>query len=376
MNPIQFSLQTLLLCFVVVAAAVGLCGPGGLLLAAIVLGVAGYVRTAKHRGKAWLKACLALLFLLCSGSLLTVPPSGPARQAARKSCCMNNERQIALAFMAYEQDHGHLPPAYIADANGKPMHSWRVLILPYLDRKDIYDAYDFNEPWNGPHNRRFASVAMSEFTCPSQRNAKSQFCTNYVAVVGPGTAWPGDKTTTTAEISRADGCLNTLSLVELPNSDINWMEPRDFSFDELCAKITSEKRKKLFDAHDHRSVVSFVDGNQRSYSDRFLEKNIAGMATTNGGEEIDLESDPGPDAEPEPFIAPHWRIMISLVILFGTALLIIYRPLPKADERKEEPEEEIRFEDTSAPERKLTDGSRDSEANRDPSQPSPPAPLP
>ena len=34
------------------------------------------------------------------------------------------------------------------------MHSWRVLLLPYLDRSDLYKAYDFTEPWDGPNNRK------------------------------------------------------------------------------------------------------------------------------------------------------------------------------------------------------------------------------
>jgi hypothetical protein len=125
----------------------------------------------------------------------------------------------------------------------------------------------------------------------------------------------------------------------LSNSDINWMEPRDLSHDELCAKMTSEKRKKLFDAHAHHTVVSFADEHQSTYSDRFLEKNIAGMLTTNGGENIDLENDPGPDPEPESLIAPHWRILISLSIMLSTALVIIYRPLPKSGAKSPAPAE-------------------------------------
>ena len=54
----------------------------------------------------------------------------------------------------YEDEHGCFPPAYVADASGRPMHSWRVLILPYLDQQQLYDQYDFSEPWNGPNNQQ------------------------------------------------------------------------------------------------------------------------------------------------------------------------------------------------------------------------------
>jgi hypothetical protein len=349
MTSMQFSLQTLLLCFVVVAAAVGLCDAWGILVAAVVLGVAGYLRIAKDRSKAWWNLFVVILVLSCGGLFLSsITPIG-SREASRSSCCRNNQFQIALALLNYETDHGHLPPAYIADASGKPMHSWRLLILPYLDRKDLYDAYDFNEPWDGPRNRRLASTVLSIFTCPSHRNAKNPSLTNYLAVVGPGTAWPGEKTTTTAEISAADGCSSTLMLVELPDSDINWMEPRDLSFDELCNKMTPEKRRMLFDAHSHRSVVTFADGRSAVFSNRFLEKNVAAMLTKDGGERIDLENDPGSDADPDSIVAPEWRISISLLVLAGTTLLIIYRPLPGNENRPRESKlDEIRAHNAGA----------------------------
>ena len=65
------------------------------------------------------------------------------------------------ALQAYHQANGCFPPAYIADKNGKPMHSWRVLILPYLDYDDLYKAYDFSEPWDGPKNKTAAGHAAS-----------------------------------------------------------------------------------------------------------------------------------------------------------------------------------------------------------------------
>src|SRR5262245_48474313 len=68
--------------------------------------------------------------------------------------CRTNLWQLGLALHNYYNEHGHFPPPYVADAAGKSMHSWRVLILPYLGRQDLYDAYDLNEPWNGPSNRK------------------------------------------------------------------------------------------------------------------------------------------------------------------------------------------------------------------------------
>src|SRR5436190_7601184 len=69
------------------------------------------------------------------------------REAARRMQCSNHLKQIGLALQNYHDEYKSLPPAYIADTEGKPMHSWRVLILPFMEQKPLYDKYDFNEPW-------------------------------------------------------------------------------------------------------------------------------------------------------------------------------------------------------------------------------------
>jgi Protein of unknown function (DUF1559) len=62
-----------------------------------------------------------------------------------------------LAVANYHETYGCFPPAYVADRDGKPIHSWRVLILPFLEQQELYRAYNFDEPWNGPNNRKLAS---------------------------------------------------------------------------------------------------------------------------------------------------------------------------------------------------------------------------
>src|SRR5438105_1376638 len=101
--------------------------------------------------------CLMGMFVfLATLAALLLPLVSSARPAARRNACGNNMKQIELALLNYHDANKSFPPAYVADAEGKPMHSWRVLILPYLERNDLYQQYDFNEPWNGPHNSRLA----------------------------------------------------------------------------------------------------------------------------------------------------------------------------------------------------------------------------
>ncbi|MCH7990236.1 MAG: DUF1559 domain-containing protein [Planctomycetes bacterium] len=86
---------------------------------------------------------------------------------SRRGQCKNNLKQIGIAFYNYHDEYGSFPPAYIADENGNPMHSWRVLILPFMDQQELYDQYRFDEPWNGPHNSQLTEHVPELFWFPS-----------------------------------------------------------------------------------------------------------------------------------------------------------------------------------------------------------------
>jgi hypothetical protein len=131
--------------------------------------------------------------------------------------------------------HGSFPPAYVADKNGKPMHSWRVLILPYLDHGALYKLYNFSEPWDGPNNKKLLALRPNIYACPSDASATGagSVQTSYVAPMGPNAAWSGAKPRTTADFTA--GMSNSVMLVEAANSGIAWTEPRDLSLESLAA---------------------------------------------------------------------------------------------------------------------------------------------
>src|SRR4051794_6238477 len=82
-----------------------------------------------------------------------------AREAARSSQCIGNLKQLGLGLLNYKSRHGCSPPAYVADAAGKPLYSWRVLLMADLDRAEGYfggriaGGFRFDEPWDSPSNR-------------------------------------------------------------------------------------------------------------------------------------------------------------------------------------------------------------------------------
>ena len=169
--------------------------------------------------------------------MLLLPAVQSAREAARRMTCTNNLKQIGLALHNYYQTYKCFPPAYIANKNGKPMHSWRVLILPFLECNSLYKQYDFNEPWDGPNNRKLMAFRPRLYTCPCDDSALAPdgTTTSYLAVVGANAAWHRDKVSSIADFTLHEQAANTIMLIETANSGIQWTEPRDLDLDHLAS---------------------------------------------------------------------------------------------------------------------------------------------
>ena len=219
----QFRLSTLFLLFVVLWSSLAVFGGWGIFVFIIlVIGAMSIVRPL------WFLPFFAFLLLIA----LLLPAVARARAFAYRLMCESNVKCIAMALHNYHQVNGCFPPAYIADKNGKPMHSWRVLILPYLEGDALYKQYNFNEPWDGPNNKQLLAARPRIYACSCDRSAYMQHatCTSYVAVVGSNAVWPGK------EPGRIPKILSeTIMLVETSDDHIPWTEPRDLDLDSLRA---------------------------------------------------------------------------------------------------------------------------------------------
>ena len=139
----------------------------------------------KRRSAFTLVELLVVIAIIAMLVTLLLPAVQAAREAARRTQCINNLKQIQLAILNYESANGHMPPAYTVDENGNPMHSWRVLILPYMEEVGVYDRYDLSEPWDSPANLALTqSYIPPQYQCPSNAPGMSTN-TDYLAVEGP-----------------------------------------------------------------------------------------------------------------------------------------------------------------------------------------------
>ena len=164
--------------------------------------------------------------------VISLPGREMARAPARSSQCRNRLKLIMSALHNYHDDYGCFPPAYVADENGQPAHSWRVLILPYLEQEDLYQKYRFDEAWNGPSN----SQLSYSLQCPVEPNRHSAN-TSYVLIAGDGTAWADGRAPKLDEFT--DGADQTIVLVEVTGPNISWLEPRDLTLEEAMSGINT-----------------------------------------------------------------------------------------------------------------------------------------
>jgi hypothetical protein len=160
---------------------------------------------------------------------LFLPAVRSAREAARRAQCTNNLKQIGAAMHSYHDANGCLPSAAIIDKDGKPLLSWRVTILPYLEYGDpIYAQFHLDEPWDSPHNHALLERMPSIYACPSDRTLKPGM-TGYQAAIGPDAAFtPEFKHLTLKDFP--DGVSNTIVVVEAKPS-VPWTKPDDIRVD-------------------------------------------------------------------------------------------------------------------------------------------------
>ena len=214
-------------------------------------------------------ACL-LAFVVCPG---LAPGS---RTASRRSVCKSTLKQILIALHNYHEMYDSFPPAYVSDKNGRPMHSWRVLLLPFLEAPHLYKQYRFNEPWNSPHNSKLASQMPGVFACPSVTDGDAM--TRYVPVRDPGSLFPGTQTRDLRDIS--DGSVNTIAVVETTGRPVHWMAPDDVAPEDFLRTIVERQH------HQGGTHIALADGSVRFVPSETPATTIRALISIAGREDV------------------------------------------------------------------------------------------
>ncbi|TWT59424.1 DUF1559 family PulG-like putative transporter [Rubinisphaera italica] len=185
---------------------------------------------------------------------LMLPGTRRAGPAARRSQCVNNLRNIGIALYNYADTYGTLPPAYTVDAQGHRLHSWRTLLLPFLNNVALYRQIDLNQPWDSPANLKAFNTTPDIYRCPESSSPATH--TSYLAIVTTDSCIQATEGRELNTISNGDGLAQTLLIVEMPEEDaVHWMAPQDAS-EASFLKISNDSRLP----HQSGMNVLFADG--------------------------------------------------------------------------------------------------------------------
>ena len=251
---------------------------------------------SSHSKSSWLSilaSCVSIFLkcfwvLLFAGilALIFLPAVVPVTEAARRIKCTSNMKQLALAMHNYATANHCFPPAYVADRNGKPLYSWRALLLPFIDGDTVAKRFHYDEPWDSAANRKLWKDSPKLFQCTSAKHVADDCTTDYVMVVGPHTLSDGPHSRKFGDIT--DGFSNTIMLVEVADSGINWAEPKDLEFDKMDFKINGQK-PCVGSHHGGGANVALCDASVRFLSDTFPAETLKAALTIDGGEKVNLD---------------------------------------------------------------------------------------
>ncbi len=258
---------------------------------AIILGILGLAETndpRKHvsgRGLAIsgivlgsITSFLSLIVVPFMLLALLLPAVQAAREAARRAQCTNNLKQIALAMFNYESANGCFPPAATYDKDGKPLLSWRVLILPYLQENTLYGRFKLDEAWDSAHNKPLADQMPQVFHCPS--DLLTNGFTTYEVVVDPSSMFTGKPAGVTM-MSVTDGVSNTIMVTESA-TPVAWSKPEDRSL------ASNDSTLGMGSKHPGGFNATFGDGSVRFIKSSTGQQNLKAMVTRAGNEPMDL----------------------------------------------------------------------------------------
>jgi hypothetical protein len=210
----------------------------------------------------------------------------PALRRQMKIADRNNDltrmKAIATALNAYCDRYGTYPPPSLVDPTGKPLLSWRVLILPFLGHKDLYDEFALDQPWNSPLNMSLMQRMPEVFCSSNSPDAYGTKQPNFVLLTGNATVFPPSGPLGRTQVTDSP----TLLLVETGNGIVAWTEPGDIDVSVSGARFGSVSMESIGGLHAEVALGVDTRGNAMILSKTTTIAELDALVSPNGGEAI------------------------------------------------------------------------------------------
>lgn len=211
---------------------------------------------------------------------LLLPAVQASREAARRSQTMNHLKMLLLALLNYQDMNGKFPPSASFDSEGRPMLSWRVHILPFLEHGELYKQFHLDEPWDSEHNRKLIPLMPSFYLDPASKHTQQEGLSNYLGVKGEGMIFDDSKQDITFK-DIIDGTSNTIVLLQVNDEQAAiWTKPQDWEFNAQSPLLglAPNVRPAVF-------LAGFTDGHVAAIS-QTVDAGVFKAMLTRAGEEI------------------------------------------------------------------------------------------
>lgn len=185
-------------------------------------------------------------------------------------------RPIGLAAHNYHDVHNQFP-AFSKSENGRPMLSWRVMVLPYLEEAALYNEFHLDEPWDSPHNKTLIGRMPDIFKSPGVKSSKPGM-TTYQTVMGDDTIFEANGGKVSFR-DVTDGTSNTAMVIDAsPEFETIWTKPGDLMPD------TAKIRKALEDRFNNGGLILLSDGSVRQLRRGLDDEAIMNIFSRNDGQ--------------------------------------------------------------------------------------------
>jgi prepilin-type processing-associated H-X9-DG protein len=220
---------------------------------------------------------------------LMLPAVQAARSAAQRSQSVNNLKQIGLALHNFHSVNDRFPPQAIADGHGKPLLSWRVAILPFLEQQALFEEFKRDEPWDSPHNKALLDRMPAVYTIPGA--AAEPGMTFYRGFSGAGTLFDPKAKQGISIATVTDGTSNTVGIVEAKEA-VPWTKPdSDIAFDPQIKPQAMRQLLESLGGHFPGGFNTlFLDGSVRFLKMSISSQVLKALITRDGGEVISANS--------------------------------------------------------------------------------------
>jgi hypothetical protein len=208
------------------------------------------------------------------------PIVAESRQHAQRAQRMNQFKQIALGMLNHESAKKSYPASASYSADGKPLLSWRVHILPYVEEAALYKQFHLDEPWDSPHNRQLVEKMPNIYADPDpavRQAVKDAGRTTFVVPVGDGLLFGGREGMSIRDVT--DGTSATILAVEVvPEKAVIWTQPEDWEVD-LNDPLAGVKRSDR-----NGFAAAYCDGHVEFHRNDVEQADFKALLTPAGDE--------------------------------------------------------------------------------------------